>query len=319
MITLAAGNTLEGCTWLNAGTPYFVFGTEVTAAGVETRKVLASGQASNLILTAGNIYTTPANTTTFIRTIIYSNTSSRDQFVQFSVNGNSAGVYPAIGEGTSQNYLSAITGLIQVPAGHMLKYESSLGWRVVTNRGEELIGYAPYLTQANFGISGSKAETLDRNYLTEVDTSALSSGRLTLQAIWLNAGTVLSSISFCSATTAAGTPTHQIFGLFDSSRNLLMTTVDGTTTAWAANTVKTLALASGQFALIYQTGLYYLGIMVTATTVPTLKGHTTLTASNLHSVAPILNGTADTGLTTALPAAAAAITVGTAQIWGAVS
>jgi len=110
-----------------------------------------------------------------------------------------------------------------------------------------------------------------------------------------------------------------MFGLFDASRNLLAATADQTTTAWAATTLKTLAVTSPY--TISTTGLYYLGIFMAATTVVTLKGGTARTGGQLAGTAPILNGTsASTGLTTAMPNPAGAITqVTTAPIWGCVT
>jgi hypothetical protein len=176
-------------------------------------------------------------------------------------------------------------------------------------------GQAPLFP--NFGPSGCKAETFFRSLLDETNVSLLSTGRMSMQAIWLQAGTVISSITFYSATTAAGTPTNQLFGLYDGSRNLLATTTNDTTTAWAANTAKTLNLTA-QYT-IPSTGLYYLGIMVTATTVPTIKGMAAPSASQIHGAAPIINGTSSTGLTTALPNPAAAITVTTTSAYAHVN
>jgi len=65
-------------------------------------------------------------------------------------------------------------------------------------------------------------------------------------------------------------------------------------------------------------GLYYLAFFVTATTVPTYKGRAGRTSGNLAIQAPILHGTSNTGLTTALPATANAIAVSSASVWMAV-
>jgi hypothetical protein len=128
-------------------------------------------------------------------------------------------------------------------------------------------------------------ETFDRNLCDEVNTSLLSTGSFVISRLFtLPSGTVVSSISFWSGTTAAGTPTNKLFGLFDSSRNLLRSSVNDTTTAWAANSLKTLALTA-TFTTTYS-GLYYLGIMVTATTVPTIKGNTAKTNGALNAAAP---------------------------------
>jgi len=197
-----------------------------------------------------------------------------------------------------------------VGAGDVISWTSESGWKNTSNNVTPLLNNKKVL-------SGALYETMDRDLVGEVNTALLSSGRLSLQAIWLPAGITISSISFWSATTAAGTPTNQLFGLYDSSLNLLRSSVNDTTTAWAANARKTLALTS-TFTTTYS-GLYYLGIMVAATTVPTIKGNTAKTGGQLGAGAPSLGGTSTTGLTTALPATAAALGTVTGFVWGCVS
>jgi len=165
-------------------------------------------------------------------------------------------------------------------------------------------------------LSGALYETFDRNLCNEVNTSVLSSGRLSLQSIWLPAGTTISSISFWSATTALSAGTNQLFGLYDINLNLLRSSVNDTSTAWGANSRKTLSLTS-TFTTTYS-GLHYLGIMVTGT-VPTLKGNTAKTGGQLSAGLPSMGGTSTTGLTTALPATANALGTVTTSFWGCVN
>ena len=166
-------------------------------------------------------------------------------------------------------------------------------------------------------VTGALYETFDRDLCDEVISIVLATGRLSLQAIYLPAGTTINSISIWSASTAAGTPTNQLFGLYDINLNLLRSSVNDTTTAWAANSRKTLALTSAFTTT--SSGLYYLGIMVTATTVPTLKGNTTKNGGQLNAALPTMGGSSTSGLTTALPATATAISGGTSSFWGCVS
>ena len=197
-----------------------------------------------------------------------------------------------------------------VGVGDVISWTAEGGWKNTSNNITPLLNNKKVLT-------GALYETFDRDLCDEVNTAALSSGRLSLQAIYLPAGTTISSISFWSATTAAGTPTNQLFGLFDSSYNLLRSSTNDTSTAWAANSRKTLSLTS-TFTTTYS-GIHYLGIMVAATTVPTLKGNTAKTGGQLNAGAPTMGGTSTTGLTTALPATAAAPGTVTTSIWGCVS
>ena len=170
---------------------------------------------------------------------------------------------------------------------------------------------------ANLGISGTLAESMPRELCPEVNTTAAASGTLNMQAIYLTAGQLISNITLASATTAAGTPTNYFFALYDGNRNLLAQSANQTTTAWPANTVKTLAMTTPF--RVQVSGLYYIGYFMTATTVATLKGGTARTGGQLANTAPIIYGTSSTGLTTALPNPAAAITGTTASLYAAVS
>lgn len=152
--------------------------------------------------------------------------------------------------------------------------------------------------------SGALASTVPRNTRFDGTGAPLTSGRLTLVACPLEAGDIITSISFLSGTTAATSPTNQWFALYDSSRALLRQTTNDTTTAWAASTVKTLNLTSTY--TITSSGLYYLGIMVAATTVPTTTGAAGTT--QVYGITPILCGSSTTGLSGTAPNPAAALT-----------
>lgn len=197
-----------------------------------------------------------------------------------------------------------------VGVNDVISWTAEGGWKNTSNNVTPLLNNKYVLT-------GALYETFDRNLCDEVNTAALSSGRLSLAAIYLPAGTTINSISFWSATTALATGTNQLFGLYDQNLNLLRSSTNDTSTAWAANSRKTLSLTSA-FTTTYS-GIHYLGIMVAATTVPTLKGNTAKTGGQLNAGAPSMGGTSNTGLTTALPATANAPATVTTSIWGCVS
>jgi hypothetical protein len=197
-----------------------------------------------------------------------------------------------------------------VGVGDVISWTAEGGWKNTSNNVQPMLNN-------KYVLSGALYETFNRNLCDEVNTALLSSGRLSLAAIYLPAGTVISSISFWSATTAAGTPTNQLFGLYDSNLNLLRSSTNDTSTAWAANSRKTLSLTSA-FTTTYS-GIHYLGIMVAATTVPTIKGNTAKVGGQLNAAAPSMGGTSNTGLTTALPATANAPAAVTTSFWGCVS
>ena len=153
--------------------------------------------------------------------------------------------------------------------------------------------------------TGALTQTMDRRFAL-TNLAALTSAQLFLTSIGLRAGKTYTSVSWLSATTAAGTPLNQWFCLYDSARAKLAVTSDDTTTAWAANSYKTLTLSSTYTATT--TGLYYVGICVVATTVPTLRGMAP--QSQAVGNAPILCGTSTGSLTdpASAPTTAAAIT-----------
>lgn len=101
---------------------------------------------------------------------------------------------------------------------------------------------------------------------------ALTTQVMTSVPVKLYAGDVITNISVRSGATAAGTPTNWWFALYSNAATpaLLAQTADQTSTAWAANTTKTVALATAQ--TITTTGVYWVGIHAKATTVPTLLG-----------------------------------------------
>jgi hypothetical protein len=145
----------------------------------------------------------------------------------------------------------------------------------------------------------------------------LVSGRLQLVGIMLPTGTTVTNVVFMTGTTAASSPTHQWFGLFDQNRVALRLTTNATNAAWAANTSKLLALTA-PFVTTY-TGLHYLGVMVAAGTVPTLTGG--VTTAQVNTIPPIAYGSANTGLTTppGLPFTANALTGLANTPWGYVT
>jgi len=101
---------------------------------------------------------------------------------------------------------------------------------------------------------------------------ALADAVMTSVAVYLHAGDVITNLSFRSGATAVGTPANWWFALFSSAATpaLLAQTADQTSTAWAANTTKTLALATAQ--TITTSGIYWASVMVNSTSVCTLLG-----------------------------------------------
>ena len=301
MITLAAADYISGIASVDSQLTCTMFGMELNGT-TEVYKVLYQGQ---LAASAGTLYTAPTSNISFVKSITVVNNDTTARTFKFFRGGTASA--------------NAITPDFSIPAGGMALYEDANGWQVLNSDGQVLQAGAGVRPGGfdNWCVTGALYETMDRNTCPEVNTTLLSSGRLSLQAIWLPAGITINSISFWSGTTAGATLTNQLFGLYDNNLNRLATSTNDTSTAWAANARKTLNLTSA-FSTTY-TGIHYLGIMVAATTVPTMKGGTARTDGSLSSQAPSLGGTSNTGLTIALPSTATAPAKVTTSVWGCVN
>lgn len=157
------------------------------------------------------------------------------------------------------------------------------------------VGWFTQPREGNILPASAIAQAFERSTaLTNVNI--LSTGRITVVSMWLPKGVTISTITFVSMTTALVTGTNQWFALFNgSTRAKLAVTADDTSTAWAANTTKTLTI-SGGFVTTYA-GHYYIGIMVKATTVPTLSCFSSANINLTEGILPKLSGSCDTGLT----------------------
>lgn len=166
--------------------------------------------------------------------------------------------------------------------------------------------------------TGAIAETLPRVGGSFANALTLSSGRLHLVALSLPKDDIITSITFLTGSVAVATATNQWFGLFDDALAALAFTTNDTTAAWTSSAEKTLNL-SAPFTTTYA-GLYYIGVMVTATTMPNLHGPVDTTAI-ATALAPVITGFSSTGQTAvpALPFTAAALTVTSGHPWAYVS
>lgn len=158
-----------------------------------------------------------------------------------------------------------------------------------------------YLRQGS-PTNSTFAESVPR-FAAGGNLSALTTAVMTSVGLPLQYGDKVTNLTFISATTAAGTPANYWFALYDTSGALLSQSADQTTTAWAANTALTLALASAQ--TITTPGLYYAAIMVNASTPPTLRGadlgHATVGGA-IGLSAKVLAQTSGSALTATAPA-----------------
>ncbi|WP_441251193.1 hypothetical protein [Kitasatospora sp. McL0602] len=134
------------------------------------------------------------------------------------------------------------------------------------------------------------------------DVPALTSGVMTLVPVYLYEGDLVTNLTFISGSTAVVTPANQWTALYSPAGALLAQSADKTNAAWAADTAVSFALATPYRAT--KPGMYWVGINVTAATVPTLVG--------TQAARPVLTGeinlaqTSGSGLAGVAPATIAA-------------
>jgi hypothetical protein len=273
------------------------------ASGTETYKVLDQRQ---LAAAPATIYTAPGSTQSFIKSIMVVNNDTVSRTIQYFRGGTAAA--------------NAITPVYTLLPSGCAVYTDGLGWKFYNKSGQMLVGMTdePLGSCSNYSLASHLAESIPRNICTETNSVVpTASGTMFMQAIYLPAGITATNVSWHSATTAAGTPTNNIIGLYSGARAKLAETANQTTAAWAANTLKTIPFATPY--AVTTSGIYYIGFMMTATTIITSKGNTAITNGALAAQAPILHGASDAGLTTSIPANAAAITGGLVTAWCAIS
>lgn len=187
---------------------------------------------------------------------------------------------------------NATTAPGSTPSGGAVLYASGGGLFVKDTGGVAfgLIDGPP----ASATPTGAIAETIPR-WACGSTSNSFTSGTLYPNAIWLQAGQTISAITFVSGGTAGGTLTHWWFALLDRTMLLRGHTADQTSTAFPANSAITKSLVTPYVATY--TGLHYVAIMVTATTMPTLTESGISMVNQAVTSNPVA-GTSTSGLTT---------------------
>lgn len=168
---------------------------------------------------------------------------------------------------------------------------------------------------SGLGPTSTKAETMPRSQATANTVVGPATGVLRLIAIYLQEGQVYSALNFYAGATAGATLTHSNAALYTSALAQVAVGSDNTTAAWALNTKRTFTFTAAYTPTA--AGLYYAGIVLTGTTMPTFYGTIAANAA-LNAEATIATGDSTTGLTTAVPpATAGALTavVGNIHAW----
>jgi len=287
MLVLAAGDTLAAGASAASQVTCTIFGMELNA-GVEVYKVLDQRQLAS---SPATIYSAPASTEAFIKSIKVVNNDTVVRTFQMFRGGVAA--------------VNAITPVWSLLPGCSAVFQETLGWQFLDKAGNELQALGKVLREEVdpfYGLTGHIAESVPRNICSETNTSQPASGQLLLQPIFLEAGQIVSSVSWHSATTAANTPTHWLFGLYNRALQRLAMSADQTTTAWAAQTLKTLAMAVPY--LVPRSDVYYLAFMMVATTVISFKGFTGKVSTTLAARIPALGVNSSLNLVASLPTVA---------------
>lgn len=166
MLTLAAADTLAGVASAATIVTSTVFGMELVGT-TETYKVLDQRQLAS---SAATIYTVPASTTTFIRSIHVVNNDTVTRTFQYFRGGTVAA--------------NAITPVITLPIGGMAIYEDGQGWSLYNASGQllsnpQVLGSTtPATVDASAGIAGTSASASaqDHDHQLSVATNAILLG-----------------------------------------------------------------------------------------------------------------------------------------------
>lgn len=173
--------------------------------------------------------------------------------------------------------------------------------------------FAPVLQLSPGKPSGSTVESFSRLSCPDVDLpGCLTSGTVLSCGIVVPAGTVVAGAKFLSGTTPTTLPLNQWVLFADKNRVGRAVSADLTTTAWAGNSLQAFTMTSSY--TVPTTDMYYLMIMIKATTTPSLCGMLDFNTA-INALTPVTGGTADAGQTTppGLPFTAASLTATSPQ------
>lgn len=186
-----------------------------------------------------------------------------------------------MGAGTSTYPDSALDTFTDPVATNPMNSPSHAGEHTLENDAllsiETMLGQ-PYVRSPYPGaLTTTLASSLDVGAVANATTAIGATGVVYMVPILLPAYLKIGHFVFVSGTTAASTPTHWWLALANSSRVMLAVTADQTTTAVAASSVFSVAVAtiasgaSTTFTTTYA-GLHYVAVMFTGTTIPTAPG-----------------------------------------------
>lgn len=143
-----------------------------------------------------------------------------------------------------------------------------------------------YNVAANLGATGVLAETIPRQLCSETSVTFGASGIVFLQAIYLMSGTVINNITIWSSTTAGATLSTSYASIYNGLNRVALSNPD-TTASWAINTARTFTLSSAY--TVPSNGVYYIGLQILGTTMPTIKGNAARVGGQLGAINPAIS------------------------------
>lgn len=164
---------------------------------------------------------------------------------------------------------------------------------------------------------GMKAWTFDPANVS--GQSPVTAGALNLSMVYLPDPALITNVVLIVGSAGVTLTASQCFAaLYSGAGNLVDVTADQST-AWASTGVKAMALAAGPVSLA--AGYYYVGLFSNGSTQPSFSRVLTAAfVANAGTAAPNLRfATANTGLTTAMPATLGAQTASGTAYWAALS
>ena len=195
---------------------------------------------------------------------------------------------------TGLSLTTGVTGTLPVANGGTGLNSAGSAGQFLGTTGSALSYRYTQAQALGFGGAGvSVAETVPRWSLTGSYTN--TSGTLRVVAVYLYAGQVVNNITFATYTTAGAGVSGTWGGLFTlsgSTATLVAATAQQGLSSLAASTYFTwpiaqIAAGASTSYTVPTTGIYYVGVCITATTPPTISGAVAMTANN--SAVPLLS------------------------------
>ena len=138
------------------------------------------------------------------------------------------------------------------------------------------------------------AETYPRRLATD-ESPNLTSGMLTCSALALPHGTEISALTMITGHVGGSGVTHGWYAILDHTATIIAVSEDQLTTPWPASTAVTLDMIEP--VTTTTGGIYYAGVMVTASGLPPNFASTPAMLSALTTLPPLLTGVSTGGLT----------------------